>query len=66
MTKAELLVKIDAAIDSILTGNQAHSVLGRSYTKANLSDLWKIRKETEAAIANETRGGSRVFQIVPE
>lgn len=66
MTNAELLVKIDAAIDGVLSGNQAHSVLGRAYTKANLADLWKMRKETQAAIATATRAGARVFQVVPE
>lgn len=65
VTDAELLTKIDAAIDAILTGHQAHAVLGRSYTKADLGDLWAMRKEVVARIAAETRGGSRVLLVVP-
>ncbi len=57
MTNTERLATIDAAIDGILSGNQSYSVLGRTFTKANLRDLWAMRKEVAGAIAAEGVGG---------
>lgn len=66
VTDSELLEKIDAAIDAILTGHQAHSVLGRSYAKADLADLWQMRKEVVSRLASTANGGgARVRLVVP-
>ncbi len=62
MTNAERLASIDAAIDGILTGNQSYSVLGRTFTKANLRDLWAMRKEVAAALAAEAAGGDVIVR----
>lgn len=57
MTNTERLASIDTAIDGILSGNQSYSVLGRTFTKANLKDLWQMRKEVAGAVAAESVGG---------
>jgi hypothetical protein len=63
VTNADLLTKIDAAIDGILLGNQSHAVLGRVYTKANLADLWSMRKDVMTSIAAETAGGGITVKL---
>lgn len=66
MTDTELLAKIDDAIDAILTGHQAHSVLGRTYTKADLADLWRMRKDVVVRLQATTNGGgAKVRLVVP-
>lgn len=60
-----MLAKVSAAIDSILSGSQSMSVLGRTYTRADLAELWRMHKELTATIASEGRGGSRVTLVVP-
>lgn len=63
MTNTERLATIDAAIDGILSGNQSYSVLGRTFTKANLRDLWQMRKEVALEVAAANGGGAVKMQL---
>ena len=63
MTNTERLASIDAAIDGILSGNQSYSVLGRTFTKANLRDLWQMRKEVALEVSAENGAGSVKMQL---
>lgn len=65
VTNSEMLAKVDGAIDAILTGSQSMTVLGRTYTRANLDELWAMRKELTSAVTAEARGGSTVRLVVP-
>lgn len=64
-TNAELLAQCDAAITAVLNGHQSHSAFGRSFTKANLKELWDMRKEIAAEAASEQSGGVRVQYVEP-
>lgn len=58
MTDSELLTKIDAAITAILEGAQEYRLpSGRLVKKADLKELWSMRKEVEARIASDADGG---------
>lgn len=65
VTNAEMLEKVDGAIDAVLSGSQSFTLLGRQYTRAQIADLWAMRKELASAVAAETRGGSTVRLVVP-
>lgn len=59
------LQQIDAAIDAILQGGQRVNVNGQSFERANLADLWKIRRELEqreqsAAVSGSIPGGGGI------
>jgi hypothetical protein len=62
-TNAELLVQCDAAITAVLNGHQSHSAFGRTFTKADLKQLWDMRKELEAKAASALSGGVRVQYV---
>lgn len=51
---------VDAAIEALLTGGQSYSIAGRSFTRANLSELRKLRTELLAQENRATRGISSV------
>jgi hypothetical protein len=57
---ATLLESVEAAITAIVEGAQSITVSGRSWTKADLPTLWKMRREltTEADLAS---GDSPMF-----
>lgn len=50
-TDAELLDLVDAAIESVLTRGQAVGVMGRTWTKADLRELYAMRTDLQARIA---------------
>ncbi|HET7552189.1 MAG TPA: hypothetical protein VFK04_12935 [Gemmatimonadaceae bacterium] len=64
-TAAERLVTIDAAIDSILVKGQSFTIGDMTFTRADLAQLWRMRKELQAEAGRSTRGGMRVRQIIP-
>lgn len=49
------LSDIDAAIESVLNGGQRVVINGNTYERANLADLWALRK---AVAAEEKRAAS--------
>ena len=64
-TNAELLAQCDAAITAVLNGHQSHSAFGRTFTKADLKQLWDMRKELAAHVGSEQSGGARVQYVEP-
>lgn len=64
-TYVEQLEEIQAAISSIVGGAQAHSINGRSMTKADLGVLYQMQKEVYplAMAEQENRTGARVRYV---
>ena len=52
-TPLQLLEQCETAISAILSGAQSCTVGGRSYSRANLSELHKMRKDLLAETAND-------------
>lgn len=62
----EQLTNVRSAINQILTGpGQSHSVLGRTFQKADLAELRRMEKDLVARIGRLARGGVRVQRIIP-
>ncbi len=64
-TAAERLATVDAAIDKILTKGQSFTVGDITYTRADLPQLWRMRRDLQAETTRTGRGGIRVRQIIP-
>jgi hypothetical protein len=57
VTDSELLTKVDAAIDYLLTGNaQSYTIAGREVTRLPLDKLYDMRKELRTAVSRSTGG----------
>ena len=57
-TNAEMLAQINNAITAILLGGQSYTIGSRKLTRADLSQLYKMRQDLEAqAIADEGNNG---------
>lgn len=57
-TNAEMLVQINNAISAILLGGQSYTIGSRKLSRADLSQLYKMRQDLEAqAIADENQSG---------
>ena len=55
-TTAEMLVEINKAILTILQGGQSYQIGSRKLTRADLSQLYKMRQEIESGMnADEDR-----------
>lgn len=64
-TYAEQLESVQNAIASIEAGNQSTSILGRSFTKADLATLYTRERWLRKMVARESRGGLRIQRVVP-
>lgn len=64
-TKQAQLESVRAAIATIEGGAQSISVLGRSYTRAELKTLYERERQLEQDVARLERGGSRMRLGVP-
>ncbi len=53
----EQLKEVRSAITSILMGGQSYKIGSRSLTRADLSELYAMKKELESVIAEENAGG---------
>lgn len=53
----EQLKEVRSAITSILMGGQSYKIGSRSLTRADLSELYAMKKELESVIAEENSGG---------
>ena len=64
-TYTEQLEEVQTAISSILTGAQAHSINGRSMTKADLGTLYEMQRMLmpEAKREQSGRNGARVRYV---
>lgn len=59
-TIAERLEEIDIAIEAVETRGQSYTTGdGRSYTRANVSELYAERRRLRADQAQEVEGGQR-------
>lgn len=59
------LERVQAAIAAIEGGAQSYSVAGRSFTKANVKDLYGREAWLRGQVAKEARGGIRISRAVP-
>ncbi len=64
MTDEEELQLCNAALRTLYEGGQSVSVLGRSFTRADYSDLIKRRDELDRRIKAKARGGIRMQRMV--
>lgn len=53
MTKQQLYEEVDKAIYSILVGGQSYKIGSRSLTRANITELRKLRSDLATEIAVE-------------
>ena len=53
-TYQQLLDQIDTCITNILAGSQSYTINGRTFTKANLKDLWTMRNHTVELLQQQT------------
>ena len=58
ISNAEMLSEINQAIVNILVGGQSYMIGSRKLTRADLSQLYKMRQDLEAQVAaDENQGG---------
>ena len=53
MTKQQLYEEVDKAITAVLVGRQSYKIGSRSLTRANITELRKLRADLAAEIAAE-------------
>lgn len=59
-TTAEMLAKVDEAIDKMISGEFAEwSILGRTFRRHQISELWALRKDLQTQLNGETNKGAR-------
>lgn len=51
-----LLSEVNQAIRTIFVGGQSYRIGSRQLTRANLNDLYRIKSDLEAQIANQKSG----------
>jgi len=56
MTPAEMLGEVNNAIVSVLSGGQSYKIGSRQLSRANLSELYALRKDLAAQVAESTPG----------
>lgn len=56
-TTQQQLDAVDAALEKIESENQSVTILGRTFTRANIADLYRERGRLERKVARESRGG---------
>ena len=61
MTNAEMLANVNNAITAILLGGQSYKIGSRQLTRADLSMLYKMRKELESGINADENSGNGLF-----
>lgn len=59
------LTRVQAAIAAIEGGNQSSTILGRTFTKADLATLYEREKFLLAEINRQARGGLKIQRAVP-
>lgn len=56
MAQEQMLEQVNTAIYTICVGGQSYKIGSRQLTRANLSELYSIKNDLEAAIAQATAG----------
>lgn len=64
-TYAEQLEEVQAAIQAVQNRGQSYTIKDRSFTRANLRELYEREKHLRAMAAREERGGARVRYGTP-
>ena len=54
---AEMLEQINTAITAVLSGGQSYKIGSRSLTRANITELRKLRADLAAQVAEEENTG---------
>jgi len=57
-TDAELLAFVRQAIATILRTGQAYEIRGRTYTRANLADLYQLEMQLQTRVTRASTGRS--------
>lgn len=53
LSKKELLIEVNNAINAVLVGGQSYKIGSRTLTRANLTELKNMRAELETELASE-------------
>jgi hypothetical protein len=59
------LESCQAAIAAIESGNQSYTLLGRTFSKADLATLYTREKWLRSQVAKQANGGTRTLRVVP-
>ena len=59
------LERVQTAIAAIESGSQSYTILGRSFTKADLRTLYAREQYLVAKVARAARGGIRIQRVIP-
>jgi hypothetical protein len=62
---SDQLVSVQAAIATIEGSNQSYTLLGRTFSKADLKTLYDREKWLRTKVAREAAGGIRVQRVIP-
>ncbi len=57
MTASEQLEQVNAAIRTVLAGGQSYKIGSRSLTRANISELYEMKKQLESEAATDNNCG---------
>ena len=57
MTVKEQLEEVDSAISAVLNGAQSYKIGSRSVQRADLKELYKIKNDLKAQLAQENSSG---------
>jgi len=64
-TYAEQLEEVQAAIRAVQTRGQSYTIKDRSFTRANLRELYEREKYLRTMAGREERGGARIRYGTP-
>lgn len=66
-TNQEMLTAVQTAILTIVTSGQSYAILGRSMTRANLTELRDLEQHYQSLVTREQSGrtGARVRYVEP-
>ncbi len=60
LTKRELLIEVNNAINAVLVGGQSYKIGSRTLTRANLTELKNMRAELETELASENNNSNLI------
>lgn len=60
-TNKEMLSEINKAILTVMRGGQSYTIGSRKLTRADLAELYKMRKELESQVAADETAGNGFF-----
>lgn len=60
LSKKELLIEVNNAINAVLVGGQSYKIGSRTLTRANLTELKNMRAELETELALENSNSNLI------